>query len=83
MNGTASLQEPDTQNIADEKNIIRNDWSVLREYTPARIGLGRAGTSLSTRVNLQFQLDHARARDAVQAPLDLPRLQEQLRGIGV
>lgn len=68
---------------ADEKNIIRNDWSVLREYTPARIGLGRAGTSLSTRVNLQFQLDHARARDAVQAPLDVPQLQEQLRNIGV
>ncbi len=69
--------------LLSSNNIITNDWSVLRNYTPARIGLGRAGTSLPTQVNLQFQLDHARARDAVLAPLDLAQLQRDLQGIGV
>ena len=49
-------------------------FRLLRQVTPARIGLGRAGQGLPTAPMLAFQLAHARARDAVDAALDVERI---------
>jgi ethanolamine ammonia-lyase small subunit len=58
-------------------------WNDLRRLTAARIGLRRAGAALATREMLDFQLAHARARDAVHAPLDAAKLAADLSGLGV
>jgi ethanolamine ammonia-lyase small subunit len=58
-------------------------WLALRRATPARIGLGRTGTALPTRAHLDFQLAHARARDAVYAGLDGDRIAAELRALGL
>jgi len=55
----------------------------LRSYTPARIGLQRTGVSLATRPLLDFQLAHARARDAVHAAVDARMLCDELRRCGL
>ena len=53
-------------------------WLELRRLTPARIALGRTGTSLPTHAQLDFQFAHAQARDAVHLPFDHASLSAQL-----
>lgn len=56
----------------------QNPWLELRRLTPARIALGRTGTSLPTSAQLDFQFAHAQARDAVHLPFDHADLSAQL-----
>lgn len=51
----------------------------LRSLTPARVALNRTGSSQFTRDQLNFQLAHAQARDAVHAALDAASLRKRIQ----
>ncbi len=48
----------------------------MKTKTPARIGIGRAGSRLRTKTYLTLRADHARARDAVFRDVDEELLRE-------
>ncbi len=55
-------------------------WSKLRATTRARIGLGRVGDAMPIKDVLEFQLAHAKARDAVHTKLDTAPLRAAILG---
>jgi ethanolamine ammonia-lyase small subunit len=55
----------------------------LRDLTPARVALGRAGASLPTEALLAITLDHARARDAVHDAFDVAAIVSGLGDLGL
>ena len=69
--------------LMDQHAVIDNPWHRLRQFTQARIALGRAGAALPTQEVLNFGIAHAAARDAIETPLDPYALIEQLDHSGV
>jgi ethanolamine ammonia-lyase small subunit len=53
--------------------------SALKEFTAARIGIGRTGASIPLKQSLAFKLAHAHARDAVYSELDIDKLSAELQ----
>jgi ethanolamine ammonia-lyase small subunit len=63
--------------------ITATPWDVLKNFTDARIALGRSGVSLPTTAHLAFQLAHAQARDAVHWPFDAVGVATSLEALGL
>ena len=57
---------------------VGDPWSPLKQFTQARIALGRTGSSMPTKQLLELSMAHAHARDAVYTELAIDHLQEQL-----
>jgi ethanolamine ammonia-lyase large subunit len=74
LEGMACMTE-DSGKLASDKLAANSDWPELvrkiRARTPARILVGRAGPAYRTETQLQLRDDHAAARDAVRAELDV------------
>ncbi len=60
-----------------------NSWEKLKDFTDARIALGRTGGSLKTQELLAFRKDHALAKDAVWTPLDFTLLENELENMNL
>lgn len=68
---------------AKEDVVTRDPWIRLREFTDARIALGRCGSSMPLTSVLELRLAHARAKDAVAMHLEAERLTTQLNEMGL
>ena len=66
-----SREDPDTR--IEPPPMVPMAVDRVRSRTPARILTGRAGSSYRTATYLELRRDHAAARDAVIAELDLER----------
>lgn len=63
--------------------MTEDPWANLKQFTDARIGLGRSGSAMPTREVLNFAISHAMARDAVTTPIDWTPIEKGLADLGL
>ena len=80
---TSLMTDAPADNYLIGDQPLADDWQTLRQFTAARIALGRVGASLPTEAMLAFQLAHARARDAVHLELNAAQIERELNAIGL
>lgn len=78
---TTSRSVPDSRD--PDSRDPDDPWNPMRRLTQARIGLRRSGNTLSTNDVLEFQADHAAARDAVHTPMDTDTVLAGLTDLGL
>ncbi|OAI09936.1 ethanolamine ammonia-lyase [Methylomonas lenta] len=61
---------------------MNDPWFTLKRFTQARIGRGHSGCATPTSAQLEFQLAHAMARDAVHQPWQLESFAEAITAKG-
>lgn len=73
----------ETQSVfKNSASTVQDPWGDLKQFTRARIALGRVGSSLPTKEILNFGMSHAMARDAVHLALDVDPLEKQIKSLG-
>lgn len=60
-----------------------DNWQQLKEFTNARIALGRAGNALPTHEVLELRMAHALAKDAISTEIDFLNINENAKKIGI
>ncbi|RZT31898.1 ethanolamine ammonia-lyase subunit EutC [Cupriavidus agavae] len=68
--------------MPQEPTAAADPWTRLRQFTRARVAIGRTGHAQTTDTVLAFGLAHAQARDAVHLPLDTRAVELALREAG-
>jgi ethanolamine ammonia-lyase small subunit len=67
------------QTLEKRSERTSGSWEKLKNFTYARVGLGRYGSSLPLSEELDFRLSHARAKDSVHSDLNFESLKEELK----
>jgi ethanolamine ammonia-lyase small subunit len=63
--------------------INKDPWEFLRQFTHARIALGRAGHAAPTQELLNFRLAHSKARDSVWSEVEFKSLRINLERLSL
>jgi len=65
-------------NLIKKINCEANEWAFLRQFTSARIALGKTGVSIPLQECLRLKQAHAQAKDAVYSAVDKKLLLQTL-----